>query len=140
MPNATPGQPATLGDLGLKINRNGTFALDSAVLNKTMTASPDGTAAMFTNGLYGVYATFDSMARSVSSVSDPGSLGGVITALGTRQTSLTEQLSDLQTKQETLRTQLVSRYAQLASRVSSSQSTLSFLQAQITAWNGKSGN
>ncbi len=140
MPNATPGQPATLGDLGLKINRNGTFALDSAVLNKTMTASPDGTAAMFTNGLYGVYATFDSMARSVSSVSDPGSLGGVITALGTRQTSLTEQLSDLQTKQETLRTQLVSRYTQLASRVSSSQSTLSFLQAQITAWNGKSGN
>jgi flagellar hook-associated protein 2 len=31
-----------------------------------MTASPDGTAAMFTNGLYGVYATFDGISRSVA--------------------------------------------------------------------------
>lgn len=48
------------------------------------------------------------------------------------------QLSDLQTKQEALRAQLVGRYAALATKVSGSQSTLSFLQAQISAWNGKS--
>lgn len=138
MPNAASGEPKTLGDLGLKTNRDGSFALDTTVLSKTLSKSPDGVAAMFTNGLYGVYATFDSISRSVSSTTDPGSLGGVISSLNTKQTSLTQKLSDLQTKQETLRTQLVSRYAQLATKVAGSQSTLSYLQAQITAWNAKS--
>ncbi len=33
MPNAAPGEPRTLGDLGLAINRDGTFRLDSERLN-----------------------------------------------------------------------------------------------------------
>jgi flagellar hook-associated protein 2 len=138
MPNAASGQPKTLADLGLKINRDGTFALDSDVLTKAMTNSPSGVTAMFTNGVYGVYATFDKISRNVASTSDPGSLGGVIASLGTKQTTLATQLSDLQTKQETLRTQLVTRYAALATKVSDSQSTLTFLTNQITAWNNKS--
>lgn len=137
MPNAAAGQPSTLSDLGVKINRDGTFSLDTDVLSKTLAKSPDGVSAMFTNGLYGVYATFDGISRSVASTADPGSLGGVIAALNTKQTTLATQLSDLQTKQETLRTQLVTRYAALATAVSSSQSTLTFLTNQITAWNNK---
>jgi flagellar hook-associated protein 2 len=116
MPNAAAGQPSTLSDLGVKINRDGTFSLDTDVLSKTLAKSPDGVSAMFTNGLYGVYATFDGISRSVASTADPGSLGGVIAALNTKQTTLATQLSDLQTKQETLRTQLVTRYAALATR------------------------
>jgi len=137
MPNAGSDQPRTLGDLGLKINRDGSFSLDTAVLSKTIARSPSGVSAMFTNGLYGVYATIDGIARAVGSPSDPGSLGGVIAALGTKQKTLTTQLSDLQTKQETLRTQLVSRYAALGTKVANSQSTLSFLTNQISAWNNK---
>lgn len=138
MPNAASGAPKTLSDLGVKINRDGTFSVDSAVLNKALASNPDGVAAMFTNGVYGVYATMDSVSRAVSSTSDPGSLGGVIATLNKTQTTLATSLTDLQTKQETLRTQLVSRYAALATKVSSSQSTLTFLTNQIDAWNNKS--
>lgn len=138
MPNTANGQPRTMGDLGIKINRDGTFALDTMVLGKSLKSNPEGVAAMFTNGVHGVYATFDKMARAVASSTDPGSLGGVIDALGKTQKTLGTQLSDLQAKQEALRAQLVGRYAALATKVSGSQSTLSFLQAQISAWNGKS--
>ncbi len=139
MPNAASGQPSTLSDLGLKINRDGTFSLDTTVLGNSLSKNPDGVAAMFTNGLYGVYATFDSISRSVASTTDPGSLGGVITSLGTKQATLTTQLTDLQNQQATLRSQLLTRYAALATKVSDSQSTLTFLTNQITVWNNKSG-
>jgi 3-hydroxybutyryl-CoA dehydrogenase len=91
-----------MGDLGIKINRDGTFALDTMVLGKSLKSNPEGVAAMFTNGVHGVYATFDKMARAVASSTDPGSLGGVIDALGKTQKTLGTQLSDLQAKQEAL--------------------------------------
>lgn len=137
MPANTTGSPTTLSDLGLSTNRNGTFTFDSARLAATLKRDPEGTGAMFTNGLFGIYATFDKISRTVASSTDPASLGGSIARLTKLQTTLGTQKSDLSIKQEDLRTRLVSRFAKLDTNVSSSKSTLSFLQAQIDAWNGK---
>ena len=92
---------------------------------------------MFTNGLYGVFASFDGLARAASSTSNPGSLGGSIVRYNRLKTKASEELSTLTTKQEALRTQLVSRFAKLNAGVGASRSTLSFLQNQIAAWNSK---
>ncbi|MCW1383021.1 flagellar filament capping protein FliD [Novosphingobium sp. KCTC 2891] len=138
MPSAAAGDPSTLSDLGLKTNRDGTFALDTTRLSATLAASPTGAAAMFTTGLFGVYATLDKTARAVASSTDSSSLGGSVARMTTLQSALAAQRADLQTKQEDLRTKLVSRYAALDSRLSNSKSTLSFLQAQVAAWNAKS--
>src|SRR3546814_12578013 len=78
MPNAT-GAAKTLADLGLSTQRDGTFTLDTARLTATLASDPEGVAAMFTNGLYGVYATFDKIYRSATSSSNTGSLAGSIT-------------------------------------------------------------
>jgi flagellar hook-associated protein 2 len=43
----------------------------------------------------------------------------------------------METKQEDLRQRLVSRFAKLDTNITGSKSTLSFLQSQIDAWNGK---
>ncbi len=137
MPANTTGAPTTLADLGLKTNRDGSFSLDSERLSATLQRDPIGTGAMFTTGLFGVFATFDKLARSVSSSSDPSSLGGTIARLTKLQTTLGTQRSTMETKQEDLRQRLVSRFAKLDTNVTSSQSTLSFLQAQIDAWNGR---
>ena len=75
MPNAPAGAPRTLGDLGLSTGQDGTFRLDGERLARTLQADPQGAAAMFTPGLYGVYATFDKLARAVGLSSDPGTLG-----------------------------------------------------------------
>ncbi|HEY6816108.1 MAG TPA: flagellar filament capping protein FliD [Croceibacterium sp.] len=135
MPNAATDAPRTLSDLGLSIQRDGTFRLDSAVLQRTLARDPAGAAAMFTAGLYGVYATFDKMTRAATSTGDPGSLGGSILRYQTRSADISEVSAKLAEQQETLRANLVSRFARADTRIGSSKSTLSFLQSQIDAWN-----
>lgn len=73
MPGAGAGEPRTLADLGLALNRDGTFRLDTARLNQALETSPDAVAAMFTVGPSGVFATIDRFARDNSLVNDPGS-------------------------------------------------------------------
>ena len=135
MPNAPAGAPRTLADLGLSIQRDGTFLLDGAKLAKTMAADPTGVAAMFTNGLYGVYGTVDALNRKMASSADANSLVSSVNRYTRQKTQVSSDLSDLATKQEALRQQLVSRFATTQTAVSASTSTLSFLKNQIDAWN-----
>lgn len=135
MPNVAPGAPRTLSDLGLATERDGTFRLDTKALERTLARDPAGAAAMFTAGLYGVYATFDKMTRTATSTGDPGSLGGSILRYQNKSISITEATAKLAEQQETLRANLTSRFAKADTRIGTSQSTLSFLQSQIDAWN-----
>jgi flagellar hook-associated protein 2 len=135
MPNAATDAPRTLSDLGLSIQRDGTFRLDSAVLQRTLARDPAGAAAMFTSGLYGVYATFDKLTRSATSTGDPGSLGGSILRYQSKSTAISKASAKLAEQQETLRSNMVARFAKADTRIGASKSTLSFLQSQIDAWN-----
>lgn len=135
MPNAAEGAPKTLSDLGLAIQRDGTFRLDSARLQATLERDPDGAAAMFTTGLFGVYSTFDKLSRNASTTGNPGSLGGSIARYQAKSSDLAKAAAKLAEQQETLRANMVARFAKADTRISASKSTLSFLQSQIDAWN-----
>lgn len=135
MPNAPEGTPRTLGDLGVSIQRDGTFTLDTTRLAATLKANPQAAGAMFTNGLYGVYGTIDGIVRKATTASDPGSLAGSIARYTTQKTTVVADKSKLADQQETLRTTLVARFAAADTRIGTSKSTLSFLQNQIAAWN-----
>jgi len=135
MPNATGTAPRTLSDLGLKIERDGTFSIDSARLAKTLDSDPEGAAAMFTIGLYGVYGTIDKLARNASSTGNPGSLAGSIARYERMAKETTESTTELIDKQEALRVTMVSRFAKSEAQIAATQSTLTFLQQQIDAWN-----
>lgn len=137
MPNAPAGSPRTLSDLGLSIQRDGTFALDGARLTKTLAADPTGVAAMFTNGLYGVYGTIDALNRTMAATNSATSLAASIARLTKQKTQAASDLSALATKQEAFRQQLVTRFATTQTAVSASTSTLTFLKNQIDAWNSK---
>lgn len=139
MPNAPAGTPRTLGDLGLSVQRDGSFTLDTTRLAATLKANPQAAGDMFTNGLYGVYATIDGVVRKATSATDPGSLGGSITRFTSQKAAATENLSEIADKQEALRVQLTTRFAAADTRIGVSKSTLTFLQNQIAAWN-KSSN
>lgn len=135
MPGAPEGAPRTLADLGLSTQRDGTFTLDSKRLSATLAADPKGAAAMFTTGLYGVYATIDSVSRAASTAASASSLGASITRYSAQKTQTTSDLAKLAEQQEKLRAQLVTRFAATDTRVGASKATLSFLQNQIDAWN-----
>lgn len=137
MPGAAAGGPATLADLGLAITRDGTFRLDSERLTATQKASPGGVAAMFTTGLYGIHASFDKLARKLTSAGDTGSLSGSIARLTARKADLTRESSRLTEAQEASRAQLAARFSGTEGRISASKSTLSFLQNQIAMWTAK---
>ncbi|KHK93501.1 flagellar filament capping protein FliD [Novosphingobium malaysiense] len=134
MPNAT-GAARTLADLGLSIQRDGTFALDSKRLSATLEADPEGVAAMFTNGLYGVYSTIDKIYRSATSTTNTNSLAGSITKYNKELTKISDNISDLADQQERLRARLASQFAASEGRIGVLKSTQTMLQNQIDAWN-----
>lgn len=136
MPGAEEGEPSTLGDLGMSLNRDGTFELDTERLNAVLAASPDAAAAMFTTGAFGLFATMDNLARDNTQRSDPGSLGGSLVRYEALIESNDDRLTNIADQQENLRSRLTRNLVAAERQIASSQSTLSFLQQQIDAWNG----
>lgn len=137
MPGAK-GTAKTLADLGLKTQRDGTFALDTDRLSATMASDPQGFTAMFTNGVNGVYGTVDRIYRAAVSSSDAYSLGSSLAGYTKSKTSISSEKSTLAEQQEKLRARLVSQFTASETRIGASKSTLSMLTNQIAQWN-KSG-
>lgn len=131
MPGAEEGEPSTLSDLGLSLNRDGTFRLDTERLSQTLADSPDGAAAMFTTGVSGVFATIDSLARENAAIGDPVSLGGSVRRYQAQIERNEESLERIAQQQENLRSQLARTYTAAETRIATSQSTLSFIQQQF---------
>lgn len=135
MPNAPAGTPRTLSDLGLRIQRDGTFQLDAQRLSAALSQNPDAVAAMFTNRLYGIYATIDGISRTASATRDTGSLAGSIDRYASRLQQVSKDQTSLADQQDALRARLATSLSAAQNIVSTSQSTLTFLQNQIAAWN-----
>ena len=134
MPGAATREPRTLADLGVVLNRDGTFRLDSARLGQALADTPDAVAAMFTTGASGVFATVDRFARENSLVSDPGSLGGSVRRFETQLANSDERLAVIAEQQEALRQRLTRDFVASERRVAASQSTLTFLRQQVDIW------
>jgi flagellar hook-associated protein 2 len=134
MPNATSGQPKTLGDLGLTTNKDGTFTLDTTALKTALGLNPTAVAAMFTAGANGVYSTIYNLSRQVSDPTNANSLAGSVTDMQKQQSNITTQLSKIATQQTALRTQLLNQFSALNATVTASKSTQSFLTQQVALW------
>ncbi len=137
MPGAVGDEPRTLGDLGLALNRDGTFRLDSARLNRSLETSPDAVAAMFTAGINGVFSTMDRFARENSLTTDSASLGGSLKRYETQLASSDARLARIAEQQDALRTRLRKEFTASERRVSASQSTLDFLRQQVDVWSAR---
>ncbi|MCX9148856.1 flagellar filament capping protein FliD [Erythrobacter sp. WG] len=137
MPGATGTEPRTLGDLGLAVNRDGTFRLDTARLNRSLETNPEAVAAMFTVGINGVFSTMDRFARENSLITDPGSLGGSLKRYETQMASSDDRLARIAEEQEALRLRLTRDFTASERRVAASQSTLQFLRQQVDIWSAR---
>lgn len=130
-PNAGPGQPRSLADLGVALNRDGTFRFDNARLDAALEANPSAVAALFTLGPRGVFATVDQFARESTLIADPGSLGGSLRRFETQLENSDERLAKITEQQEILRQRLTRNFIASERRVAASQSTLDFLRLQF---------
>lgn len=139
MPGAAEGEPATLAELGVKTNRDGSFTLDATVLESALTANPEAVAKMFTPGLYGLYAEMDKISRKASTIGDPGSLAASIERYTSLKADIVEDREDITEDSERLRARLNQQFTVADTRVAAFKSTMTFLENQIAAWN-KSDN
>lgn len=130
-PAAAAGQPRSLADLGVVLNRDGTFRFDAARLDAALESTPAAVAALFTLGPTGVFATVDRFARESTLISDPGSLGGSLRRFETQLVSSDERLTRITEQQEALRQRLTRDFIASERRVAASQSTLDFLRLQF---------
>jgi flagellar hook-associated protein 2 len=134
MPGAAAGEPRTLADLGLALNRDGTFRLDAARLARALESSPDAVAAMFTTGPSGVFATIDRFARQNSLPADPGSLGGSVQRFQRQLAASDDRLTRIAEQQDALRERLTREFIASERRVAASQATLTFIRQQVDIW------
>ena len=130
-PGAAAGAPNTLADLGLTLSRDGTFSVNAARLQRTLEETPSGAAALFTTGLFGVFATVDKLARDNTALRDPASLGGSIARFEALIERNDARLQRIAQQQEALRSQLNRSFSGAQTRISASQSTLQFLRQQF---------
>lgn len=130
-PNAAPNEPRTLGDLGLAINRDGTFRLDPVPLNRALEANPEAVAGLFTTGATGVFAAFDRFAREATLLGDPGSLGGSVQRYERQLEQTGERLARIAEQQEALRERLSRELIASGQRVTAAQTTLEFVRANF---------
>jgi flagellar hook-associated protein 2 len=130
-PNAAANEPRTLGDLGLAINRDGSFRLDTTRLNRSLEATPEAVAGLFTTGATGVFAAFDRFARQATLIGDPGSLGGSVQRFERQLEQADERLARIAEQQEALRERLSRELIASGQRVSAAQSTLEFVRANF---------
>ena len=120
-------------------NRDGSFRLDTARLNQTLAASPAAAAAMFTTGLFGVFATIDNLARATAASGNPGSLAGSISRYEAQIARNQEALAKITEQQDALRERMTRTFVAADQRISLSNSTLDFLRSQIDVWNAQRG-
>lgn len=135
MPNAAEGEPKTLADLGVTLAKDGSLTLDSSKLNATLTSNTAAVASMFTNGLYGIYATVFNRVTDLTSSSNAGSLTNSVNNYAALQTRLTDKQTAIADLQSNLRARLINQFAAANSVVSSFNSTQSYLTNQIAQWN-----
>ena len=137
MPNAAAGEPRTLADLGLVLNRDGTFRFDEARFARAQSDAPRAVSAMFTTGVSGVFATIDRMARRVTQVGNPGTIGGSIARFQRQLQSNSARSERIAEQQEALRERLTRSFTASERRVGASQSTLAFIQQQVDIWSAQ---
>jgi len=137
MPGAAVGEPRTLADLGLALNRDGTFRFDQARLGQALNDNPRAVSAMFTTGAAGVFATIDRMARNVTRLGDPGTLGGSIARFQRQLQSNSTRSERIAEQQEALRERLTRSFTASERRVGASQATLTFIQQQVDIWSAQ---
>lgn len=137
MPGARPDEPRTLADLGVALNRDGTFRLDSARLARSLETAPDAVAAMFTTGALGVFATIDRFARTSGLAANPGTLGGSVRRLEAQLAASDRRLARIGEQQSTLRDRLTREFTASERRVAASQSTLTFIRQQVDIWSAR---
>ena len=138
--NPASGAPATLADLGVTTNRDGSLSVNSTTLTNAITNNAAGVEAIFayaTTGTDGINAAMQSIQLNATSM--VYGLGASNITYTNAKSAVATQQSDLATQQQQMTDRLTQQFATMNTKVAAYKSTQAYLQQQIDMWT-KSGN
>ena len=130
------GAPRTLGDIGVRTERDGTLSVDSVRLAKALATYPQAVEAMFADG---TGATNGGLAAALGAITTAATdRTGGFDAETTRYTARRTDLTDAQTKATdaaaAMKDRLTLQFASMDSRVAAYKSTQAFIKQQVDVW------
>ncbi|WP_066588819.1 flagellar filament capping protein FliD [Sphingomonas pruni] len=132
---AAAGTPTTLGEIGIKTNRDGTLSVDDASVTNALNNYPASVEAMFsfsTSSSDGITAAMNGI--SLTSTSTLYGLGASLTRYNQQQSDVSKAKSDLSDQSDQMKTRLTQQFASMNAKVAAYKSTQAFLKSQIDAW------
>ncbi|QKR98993.1 flagellar filament capping protein FliD [Sphingomonas sp. CL5.1] len=138
--NAAPGTPATLADLGVTTNRDGSLSVDATKLTNAVTSNPAAVEAIFsyaTIGSDGLNAAMQSI--KASAISTVYGLGASAVTYTKAQGDIATQQDDLTAQQQQMSDRLTQQFAAMNAKVAAYKSTQAYMTQQISMWT-KSGS
>lgn len=139
LPNAAPGEPASLAEIGVRTNRDGSLSVDPDQLAAALKNNPDSVEAMFAystvsaTGINRIMATIKT--DTVSSVYGLGASAVRYTEAKTRVAFQQDNIAD---KSTSLTTRLTQQFSSMNAKLAAYKSTQSYLKQQIDAWSKSS--
>ena len=130
------GSPTTLGEIGVKTNRDGTLSVDTTTLTHALSVAPDAVEAMFSfssNSTDGLTAALNSISLNASSTLF--GLGASTKRYNDLASNIAKQQDAISTQSDAMTTRLTQQYASMNAKVAAYKSTQAFLKNQIDAWN-----
>jgi flagellar hook-associated protein 2 len=132
---AAAGTPATLSEIGIKTNRDGTLSVDDAAVTNALNKYPASVEAMFsfsTSNSDGITAAMNGI--SLTSTSTLYGLGASLTRYTQLQSNLSKAKDALSDQSDQMKTRLTQQFASMNAKVAAYKSTQAFLKTQIDAW------
>ncbi|MEO5494001.1 MAG: flagellar filament capping protein FliD [Sphingomonas sp.] len=130
------GTPTTLGEIGIKTNRDGTLSVDTNTLTHALSVAPDAVEAMFSfssNSTDGLTAALNSISLATSSTLF--GLGASTKRYNELASNVAKAQEAISTQSDAMTTRLTQQYASMNAKVAAYRSTQAFLKNQIDAWN-----
>jgi len=132
---AAAGTPTTLGEIGIKTNRDGTLSVDDTVVTNALNNYPGAVEAMFsysTSSSDGLTVAMNAI--SLTSTSTLYGLGASLTRYNQQLSDVATAKDDLSTQSDAMNTRLTQQFASMNAKVAAYKSTQTFLKNQIDAW------
>lgn len=148
LPDDGEGGLRRLGEIGIEIDRNGRFVVDSNKLNDALAADAEGVQRLFGlretipgegegegTEIRGIAVALQEIAKSLLG-SDTGSIKSITDRIGEQIGGVNRRIDQMEARLERKHEQLIRQYAALEQLLSHSQSQMGWLSTQIGALNG----
>ncbi|WP_448662894.1 flagellar filament capping protein FliD [Sphingomonas sp. CJ20] len=132
VPSAASGEPATLADIGVATQRDGTLKVNATRLSSVLVSNPQQVEAIFAAGA-GITQALSAIATTATSTKV--GLGASEASYTKAQTALADEKDKVATATEAMRTRMTQQFSAMDAKVAAYKSTQTFLTQQIDAWN-----